>query len=450
MPGVESQRSSASNGGLFSSTSPESGSLRLGQKEPKAPIDVNPKEMAILSRAILSDVLGYDLWLKERNPNEFCVDMDETPATTRIKPISEAEAIPAFKEHIKNIESLGENPSDILVVTHDRLIAQVTFREEIARTKAGEPKTPYDQYLRLIDGFGEKDVDKDVLEEGREHLITCVSEIDLPMSTDGEGLRSGLRNYNERNALSSPKEVETFYFRYAERFRQKFASALGVNLSQVDYKFATKYRDEFWKFYERPGKSGNALWMNWHERHRQEFNIGLVEAYAPHEESHFDIGEVIHKEISEGRLEDIAGLITIPGPDSYYLEGLALTAHDWAGFNFTADGELGAAIYKLEKMALVKGFYLVEHGVDPKEATRDIARYIPVKTLDQIEHLLIEGTTDPFARAYQVVYGRAVMDFDEVANNLNHEKRIIFLKEVAKKPRTRNQIKNLISDILVA
>lgn len=440
----------ANIGPLDGSLSPVSrGAIYAGRNEGTFQEGNDLKEKDRLSRAILRDVLGFNEWL-ERNSNDFCVDMDETVRTTTIRPVSEAEALVAFKDHIGSIDALGENQGDIMTLEHDRLVAQVTFREEIAKTKAGEPKTPYDQYLRLTDGFGEKDVDVDLLEESREHLIDCVSEIDMPISTDGEGLRNGLRNYNQRHALSSPKEVETYYFRYANRFRQKFASVLGVNLSGVDYEFATKYRDEFWKFYERPGKSGNALWINWHERHKHEFNIGLVESYAPHEESHFDIGEVIHQEISEGRLENLAGLITIPGPDSYYLEGLALTAHDWAGFKFTADGELGAAIYKLEKIALVKGFYLVEHGVDIEEATRQIARYLPVKTLGQISHLLEEGTTDPFARAYQVVYGRAVMDFDEFAKNLSHEKRIVFLKEVAKKPRTRNQIRNLISDVLVA
>jgi len=434
--------------GSFSPIS--SGGIHADRGDMKFPEEDRTIEKERISKAILRDVLGFNEWLKDRNANEFCVDMDETLRTTSIKPLAESEAIPALKGHIKSIEALGENQGDIMVVAHDRLVALVTFREEISRTKAGEQKTPYDRYLRLVNGFGEKDVDSDILNEGREHLIDCVSEIDMPISTDGEGLRNGLRNYNEKHALSSPKAVETFYFRYAERFRQKFASVLGVDLSGVDYEFALKNRDEFWKFYERPGKSGNSLWINWHERHKHEFNIGLVESYAPHEESHFDIGEVIHQEIVKGRLENLAGLITIPGPDSYYLEGLALTAHDWAGFNFTADGELGAAIYKLEKIALVKGFYLVEHGVSVEDATHEIARYLPVKTLDQISHLLTEGTTDPFARAYQVVYGRAVIDFDKVAKNLSHEKRIVFLKEVAKKPRTRNQIKNLISDVLVA
>lgn len=409
------------------------------------------RELGKLYKAIARDVLAFNNWLTSKNPDNFCLDMDLSSRTTYTTIIDEQEAISRFTQHIESIRKLGEDRTELLELVHDRLIAQVVFRQELAKVKAGEPKTPYDEYLRAINGFGEKDVDRDFLEEKRQEVIGhAIRVTHVRSDINAEEFREDLLSYNRNNLLHTPKDVEAHYWRYAHRFRSDFARVLGVDLSKVNYQFLRKYRKEFWKFFERPGKTDSSLWINWHERHREEYNIALVEAYVPHEESHFDVGEIIRQEIASGNLDALAGLITIPGPDSYYLEGLALTAHDWADFDLTDDGNLGASVYKLEKIALVKGFYLVEHGMPVEKATKEIARYIPMKTLDQIEKLLEEGTTDPWARAYQVVYGRAVMDFDEISKNLSDENKVVFIREIAKRPRTRNQIRNLLSDMLVA
>lgn len=400
-----------------------------------------------LKTLIIKDIRSFNSCLEGND--EFCIDMDVVPFSTIVEEIDEREAIARFTRHIASVEQLGET-TELLGLVHDRLAAQVAYRNEIAKVRAGEPKTPYDEYLRSINGFGEKDVEEGSLEEEREKLIDCALEVMSFADTSGEGLRSALLSYNDKNSLRRFKDVVNHYWRYAPRFRDKFAQRIGVDLKDISYQIVYKRRDAFWKFYERPMGSSWELWMNWHKRHKNEYNIALVESYTSHEDCHFDVGEIIRQEINSGNLDPFAGLITIPGPDSYYLEGLAMTAHDWVDFGLTNDGRLGTAVYKLEKIALLKGFYLLEHGVSIDEVIKRIARYIPMKTLDQITNLLEEGITDPFARAYQVVYGRAVMDFEGFNNNLSPENKLMFIREVVKTPKTREQILKLYTDIVVA
>lgn len=407
------------------------------------------RESEQLAPQITRDILALNASLKNHNPEDFCVDMDLTPETTAIEPMPEEEALPKLRNHQISIRNLGESIPAYMDLAYKRIDALATYREEVARLKRGEPKTPYDQYLMAVDDFGEKDIDQDILDEGRERIVESAIEVNIRLSGDNQSLIEGLQAYNAVNLLTAPSDVEAHYWRYALRFRPKFGQALGTNLGGVDYKFQRKYQDKFWKFYERIEKGGNALWHNWHQRHKEEYNIGLTESYAPHEESHFDVGEVISQEIKRGELNPLAGVITIPGPDGYYFEGIALTAHDWADFELTPDGKLGNAIYRLEKIALVKGFFEVEHGMPPDIAAKDIARYIPLKSLEQIRDLLVEGTTDPFARAYQPVYGRAVLDWEGIFSNLSPEKRKQFIRRATKSPMTRSAVRNLVGEILV-
>ncbi len=437
--------------GTFLSTHPEGGFPYPGQRDINQTLSEDAiKEKDRLSRAITRDVLAFNSWLKIRNPDDFCVDADSTTKTTRVEPINEAEALKRFRGHILSIDQMGEFTPESFELARDRLVAQVAYREEIARTKRGEPKTPYNEYLTIVDGFGERDVDRHVLEDGRDRVIKAAIECNIPLPNNNDGLMEGLRKYNDDAFLASPKDIEAHYWLYAPRFRTKFAQALDVDLSRVDYEFIIKNKDEFWKFYERLEKTGNKLWLNRNKRHIGEYNRGLVESYAPHEDSHFDIGEVIRQEIASGKIDQVVGLITIPGPDAYYLEGIALTAHDWASFNLSDDGKLGASIYRLEKIALLKGLFDVEHGEPASAVTKEIARYIPLKTLDHIEALLVEGTTEPFARAFQPVYGRSVLDFEEIGNNLTPDNRIAFIRSAVKNPTNRRGIRNKVASLLVA
>jgi len=73
--------------------------------------------------------------------------------------------------------------SPALELAQDRLLALVTYREEVVRVKAGEPKSPYSEYLPLVSGFRERDVDKELVQS----LIEVMNQYKIIVTYYGTG-----------------------------------------------------------------------------------------------------------------------------------------------------------------------------------------------------------------------------------------------------------------------
>lgn len=405
-----------------------------------------------LSRAIITDLRGYNAWLQKRD--DFCIDMDLAPwdETQPILPIDQQGAMRRFKSHIASIETIPpEDRSDTLDLSYLRLRGLVAYREEIERVERGEPKTEYKQLFREVNWFEPPAIKRAALDEAREECIDYLGAVGYPpRSSDEQDVAEAFRNYHESHKLTSPKEILDEYRQYAERYRSQLSQTIGQDLSFVNYDTLTKYTNAFWRFYERGGPSGFQVWFNWHQRHRDSYDTAVVQAYSPHEDFHETKGQVLGQRIKSGELEPLAGLITIPGPDSFAWEGEAIQIHNLAEFRLTPDTRLGTAIYHLSKLAIADGIYRVEGGEPANDVARDLAKYMPLNSVEEFEALLREATTKTFDRVYQPIYGIAGHQYRELSQNLLKPKKIRFIKYSLETPRSWEQFHDLVGYLAVS
>lgn len=436
-------RFSLNDSGRFTNSHIEGGQPRRKDQDPTA---------ENLSKRIIADLRAFDAGLKKRDRDDFCLDMDLSPQDENSPaPISYQEARPRFIAHIAEIEATApELHSGVLPLAAARLDGIVAYYDEKERVAKGEPKAEYKTLFAAVNGYDPYLIPEAHLEDTRkEELIDHLKAVGYhPASESPEHVARAIRDYHEAHRLVAPKDVQEEYWRFARRYRSQLAQAVGRDLSFVNYDTPIKYQDTFWRMYERLGPEGAHVWLNWHKRHSNSYDISVVQMYSNHEDFHMVVGMLYKAAIESQDLDPLAGLIPIPGPDSYALEGGAVTISELAGYNTTPDTRLGTTLYYLSKVAIANGIYLVEQGEPIPGVAANLAPYMPSNTVEEIEASLTEATTHTFDRVYQPVYGLAGYEFLQLSRNVTGSKKVEFIRRFMEVPRSRHQIHDLADDIL--
>ena len=391
-------------------------------------------EILTLSKSIIRITAGYDMQLRQQSSGkEFIVDSYAyRPRRYDIDTnVSREEAINHFETHARKIDQIGLNnlPPEWEYIRDSQRALAVYLREQ-DKLARGEPKTPYDEYLKNVSGYEPHLIPQDYLEEHWENIIDILDDMGEKFNAhDEESIRRALRKRNLDTRLTSPNAVEGTFWRADRRNRSKLAQILGEE------------SEEFWRFVEEMGPEGEAiLRSNWHEIHRDSYDLGLAEMYGGHEPLHFLFGALIKKEVAEGRLDSAAGLLTIPGPSGFQLEGLAQTTTDILNYDVTQDGQLAVELYRVEKCDLANGLLLVEQGAPIEEVARSNRKYSLRAGIEGKTRLLRWGTRKPFDRAFQPNYARsdyAIMRLKSRIGDLS-----AFLPYWHKRPLTPRQFLN--------
>ena len=396
-----------------------------------------------LSKAIISDISALDFWVRQQtNGTDFRVDMYVAKPEEPIEPQPPEVIVPRLQEHRQEMQRIGlKNLPPEFTLVDLRLAALIAYEIELQKTRLGEPQTEYQDYFRSINGYPPRLIPEQALDDSMDQMFDALEKTGLRFTrTKPISVQVALRTYNMFNHLRTLQDIEAHYWRFARRYRFQLGILIGEDLNDVNYQVVWKSEDKFWKAWERIQLDGNELWMNEHPRHIGEYNNAVVEGYSVHEDPHFVQGEVLRREIRRRNLDPVAGIITIPGPDSFQLEGLAQTTADLGDLELTTDGRLGVTLYRSEKRALSNGLFYVASGAHVEEVAEAIRKYMPLKSIDEIRKLLREGTTKPFERAYLSVYGISDYELLQLQQKFGSGIRSFLLRNLYHNIRTRDQI----------
>lgn len=403
-------------------------------------------ERVRLSKSIIRVTAGYDIQLRQKsNGKEFIVDLYAyRPRRNEIDTgISREEAIAHFETHARKIDQIGLNnlpPEWEFIRDSQRaLVAYLSEEDKVAR---GEPKTPYDEYLKVVSGYEPRLIPREYLEGVWEKVVEILNDMGERFGPkDEESIKRAIKKRNRDTRLFDTEAIERVFWRVDRRNRSQLAQILGEEVKNIKFDLAWEETDAFWRFWEVMGPNGEAtLRSNWHKRHQASYDLGLVEMYGGHEPAHFIFGALIRKETNEGRFDPAAGLLTTPGPSVFQLEGLAQTMTDIAGYDTTQDGQLAVELYRMEKCDLANGLLLVEQGAPIDEVAQTDSKYSILVGIEGRKRLLREGTRKPYERAFLPNYGRSDYTIMKLKERIGDVR--AFLPFWHKRPLTPNQFLN--------
>ncbi|MDP2632537.1 MAG: hypothetical protein Q8P25_02340 [Candidatus Curtissbacteria bacterium] len=390
-----------------------------GPDQPLKPITPEYREVvASLSRSIIRTTAGYDAVLRAQNMPSIIECYAYRPRPYEVDTqITREEAIAKFAEHARKIDEIGlkKLPSEWIYIRDSQLGLAAYLREQ-DRLAKGEPKTPYDEFLTIVSGYAPRMIPREYQQKTLEEITEVLASMGERFNpNDYESIRRAIRKRHEDGKLNSQDAVERVLRRADRRNRSELAKLLGPEVHSVKFQLEWEEANVFWRFYEDMSSGGeNILRANWHERHRESYDIGLADMYGGHEPEHFIIGHHIARAVKKGEIDPAAGLLTIPGPTGFQMEGLAQTIGDIAEYDVTQDGRLAVLLYRLDKYDIVNGLFRAEQGEPTEEIVQD--REFNFRGIDERRRTLRDGLRNPFDRAFLPNYGRsdyAIMQIQE-------------------------------------
>lgn len=417
----------------------------LGSSEIKPPTPERA-EVLTLSKSIIRITAGYDMQLRQQSDGkQFIVDLYAyRPRRYEIDMgISREEAIAHFEAHARKIDQIGLNnlPPEWEFIQDSQRALAVYLREE-DKVARGEPKTPYDEYLRNVSGYGPRLIPREYLEGVWEKVVEILDDMGERFDPkDEESIKRAIKKRNRDTRFFDTESIERAFWRADRRNRSQLAQILGEEVKNVKFDLVWEQTNAFWRFWEVMGPNGEAiLRSNHHERHRASYDLGLAEMYGGHEPAHFIFGALIRKETNEGGFDHAAGLLTTPGPSVFQLEGLAQTITDIAVYDTTQDGQLAVELYRMEKCDLANGLFQVEQGAPIDEVAQTDSKYSILVGIEGRKRLLREGTRKPYERAFLPNYGRSDYAIMRLKERIGDVK--AFLPYWHKRPLTPKQFLN--------
>lgn len=456
MASVESQPSSASNGGLFSSTSPERGYPYPGQEGVNAGLETQKQaEVKKLSTDITKTLCGFDSWRRAIGEG-YIIDMYiYRPSELELEPIPEEEAEPKFIKQIRKIDEIGgaelQNLPPEWTLIRANLVAVLTYLDEenkYKRAKTGEKgikKMDYSDYLQRVVGFEPRQIPLKVLEHNRDEMLELAREVGVRKfdSQSDRSVKDALRAHQQQVKITSKERFRSTFNDHLERHSESLGEILGEDVADVDVKLRFVNNEKlFWRMNEVILPEDEHFDVNMAERHSSYYNTGTIEMYSIHEPTHAQWAHKVRKQIQEGKIDKAAGLVVIPGPACWQLEGIAQTLAELASLDVRPMGQYAISTYSLEKRAQNNFLYEIEmNGMPIEDAVTQMGHFTPLFSRKERGTLLRDGTRKPWERAYLPIYGRSDDDFVKLREKLGHDAMInIFLPEWFNKIATRDQI----------
>lgn len=432
------------------------GSSFHGQERVNASLEAQKQaEVKNLSTNITKTLCGLDSWRRAAREG-YIIDMYiYRPSENELEPIPQEEAEPKFIEQIKKIDEVGgpelQNLPPEWVLIRANLVAVLTFLDEEdkhKRTTAGEKglkKMDYSDYLQRVVGFEPRQIPWKVLDHNRDEMLELAREAGV-RKFDPENDRSvkdALRDHQGQVKITSRDRFSSTFNDHLERHRQALSEILGEDIAEVgvDLRFV-KQEDKFWRMNEVILPGDEHFDVNMADRHLDYYNTGTLEMYAIHEPTHAQWAHKVRKQIQEGNIDKAAGLVVIPGPACWQLEGIAQTLGELASLDVRPMGQYAISTYALEKRAQNNFLYEIEmNGMPIEDAVTKMGHYTPLFTRKERGRLLRDGVRKPWERAYLPIYGRSDDDFVKLREKLGHDAMInVFLPEWFNKIATRDQI----------
>lgn len=412
-------------------------------------------EVEKLSDDIVKNLIGLDQW-RRATRKDYVIDMYiYQPKPEELEPIPEDEAIPKLVEHINKIDEIGGPGLNSLPVEWQliraNLVALATYLQEddlYQKRNNGEsvpPKMDYREYIQRVDGFEPRLIPYNVLHNNRREMLELARAAGVgPFdSSDDRSVKNALREHQEQVKVRSSQKFEEAFMNFYYQHREKLSQILGSDLMEIDVKLKKVEKPRmFWRMNEVILPGEEFVEYNFADRHRSYYNSGTEEMYSIHEPAHIQLAHKLRGRIESGEVDKAAGLLIIPGPACWQLEGLAQTLGNLASLDIQPMGRYAIATYRLEKRAQSNFLYEIEvNGMGLEQAVSDMGTFTPLFNREERRRLLRDGTRKPWERGYMLIYGISDDDFMKFNERAGTDAMVnIFLPEWFNKIGTRNQI----------
>lgn len=325
------------------------------------------------------------------------VDIDVAPQSS-LEPMTYANS----KEFVADMADILKNCSNRC---SEYTLAKGVSALYFARALGGERLDIF-SYSSQVNGFRPSAIREDVLRQQRGSVEGLLRSNGLSYTSEGWN-RLFHDQILDRNGI-------TDIYREVERsFLPKLLDLGGVKL-QPKLRIAFVENDEGtwtnWFSADPEDKSGYLLQVNMHNDNKVRLFKGNVENLAYHELTHQAQIVAWKQGVGEGKLDPICGVMTVPGPEQWGSEGLAVAipklmkkdVYD----NLSLQGKIAAELQVLASCVYQNVHIWINTGaMSPEQARKYVLKYLPYEDDKRIAIGLDKRTNDPRNRAYLLTYG---------------------------------------------
>lgn len=418
--------------------------------------EIDQVQISRLSRGIVNTYSRLDATVLSEMEGGLVVDAYSVGPDdlALITPIEKEEALENLKSYLTEIESLSlESLPREWTSIYGNMLATLVYFDELKRQKRGEPKRDYQEYMKLVSGFDPIFIPTEELKETRLSIIDKLKGLGLKFRRDSTNsvLAAYFAYTDNVRRYKTPEGVEQAFFDHYSRFKQPYASALGEDLNGVNFRIVWTRVRSWWMMFERIGIAENILYANWYRDLRKDWNEGRIEVYGYHEPAHFIWAHLQKEEIKKGNLDRAAGIVPIPSPTTFQLEGIAQTVPEFTSVQslLSPDGHIAQEAYRLEKLAFANALFMLETDpkLTPEKAEKEIRPFMFFKTPRQTRATLRMGLNDPFDRAIIPVYGVSDHYLRQNAKKMDFEHRMTYFESAHKRLMTPAEIINFPEEV---
>ncbi len=408
--------------------------------------EIGGKEEAGLSQRVIATYFAHDRWRKAnqdgKNYEEPLIDSALVTAQPLRIPLSPEEAINRFKADLSTLQRANLKPRPDLICLQASLEATVAYLEEEQGKKDGKELTPYAEYLKKTIHLEPYLIPEKRLVEGQRKLIELLKQAgydDGDCWNKEENLKSAYMEFKKDHQIVKLNQLKSAFEKCDQKTRETLTRIFGQDPIPL---YAQQYisKSEWWKMETIVRETGYTLRVNYNERVADQWLKGVPYMYALHElGGHFAMYAALKECIDEGKINWALGISTLVDPRAFLNEGLAQTLHLFLDIKLPLTTQIALAESDLKLLAITQGFTLIGFGEDPKKAAKEVARYYPFYTLEQIEKELTGGNM-PLDRAYRPNYGFSLLAFEQMAEQLTPKQRMEFVRAVYPSLMTPRQV----------
>lgn len=397
-----------------------------------------------IGRALVKTYRQWDSLEKRKKTDIKVIDIDVAPYHVKTQPFLDNRRQVEVRL-VQIVEALDKTTADGQGLSA-KARAALAFLQDLRR---GE-RLPWHEYVEITNGALPIEVPQGTIK--RQYDVTRDIFKTLGYNLDPQGWH----DFFEKEQLN-PLEFEA-------TFNETEQKALPVILEMLKIPVHLKYRtkseklDKPWINWITGDRSGFVLKINNHPSHQNSRFRGNPETLAIHEVGgHIVQASALRRGIDRNIVNPGYGIMTVPGPEQWGAEGIAVTLPYLLHPLLDALSDYGrfALEYRLLRY-MVEGNALIDlHKNNPPtnlELTQRIQHYVPNRTEEGISKFLKEGKTDPIYRSYYRAYEDGSCYFRRIVDELPDSDRSELVRSFYTQPMTPRQIKEWVwqrkSDLL--
>lgn len=378
-------------------------------------------------------------------------DFDLSPRVEKYPPyiLNRDDALVRFGEVLNNLPLLEK--SDAREYLGAKAFSSIAYIIALEKAKRGEEPMSLDTYLKATMGI----VPQWVLPREKNEQFSKVESLfkELGFSYDPQGWSNFYQTYHLNR-----KQASEEFSSAQQKLIPVLLDILGDPALEIPYKTKNVNEDVPWiNWTSGDWQKGFLLRINYHARHDHRRVAGTQGMLVFHElGAHLGEAAVLKRNIDNGVINEGYGVTTIPGPEQWGLEGLAVSLPFMAPpllEKFTGRERLLLQLaFELRYLTLLEYNNVhIElnrsHRRSDLELQEEVKYYLPWEEPVNMAKQFRIRLQDPYNRSYQMAYQDGTRFFRKIAKDLTDVEKNEIMKKLYEMPRTPRQILALVEEV---